>query len=217
MPANLGTARGPLYRHPVEDLPSIWLRPVETEPSGSETDFGAMARPRAQLETHALADAFAPDGLHGTSSRALAAATGMAKPTLYEHGGSKEALFLRAVEAEVERVLDRLHAAESPTAIVHALLDHAAARPLGARLLTHTARHATSAVAAAVEATLNRIPGQIEVRLLRSGVDPAQAPFVARALYGAACALGEPRPGERRPARATLARLVAALVPEPAP
>jgi AcrR family transcriptional regulator len=70
-----------------------------------------MARPRANIDTAALADAFAADGLHGTSSASLAAATGIAKPTLYVHGASKEALFLRAVEAEVERVLSRLYAA----------------------------------------------------------------------------------------------------------
>lgn len=175
-----------------------------------------MARPRAQIDTTALADAFAPDGLHGTSSAALAAATGIAKPTLYVHGASKEALFLRAVEAEVERVLSRLHAAESATAIVHALLDHAAARPLGARLLNHTARHVSSAVAPAVQAALTRIPDHIEAALRRDGLDPAQAPFVARALQGAAAAIGEVRPGERRPARAALARMVAALAAQPA-
>jgi AcrR family transcriptional regulator len=176
-----------------------------------------MARPRAQIDTAALADAFAPDGLHGTSSAALAAATGIAKPTLYVHGTSKEALFLRAVEAEVERVLDRLHAADSPVAAALALLDHAAARPLGAHLLNHTARHASSRVAPAVQAALTRIPDHIEAALRRDGLDPALAPFVARALHGAAAALGEVRPGERRPARGALARLAAALVPEPPP
>ncbi len=188
-----------------------------------------MARPRANIDTAALADAFAADGLHRTSSAALAAATGLAKPTLYVHGSSKEALFLRAVEAEVERVLNRLHAAEAATngrparsratAAVHALLDHAAARPRGARLLAHTARHATSAVAPAVQAALTRIPDHVEAGLRRDleadGLEVVYAPFLARALHGAATALSDVRPGERRPARATLARLVAALVPEP--
>ena len=113
-----------------------------------------MARPRAQIDAAALADAFAADGLHGTTSATLAAAVGVAKPTLYVHGESKAMLFLRAVEAEVERVLDRLHAAEvesagrsardRTTAAALALLDHAAARPAGARLLSRTARHASS-------------------------------------------------------------------------
>lgn len=189
-----------------------------------------MARPRAQIDAAALADAFAADGLHGTSSSALAAAAGVAKPTLYVYGESKAALFQRAVEAEVERVLDRLHAAEAAsagrsarertTAAAHALLDHAAARPAGARLLARTARHSSSPVAAAVAAALQRIPDRFEAGLRRDlaadGLDPALAPFLARAVHGAAVALSEVRAGERRPARATLAALAASVVP-PAP
>lgn len=188
-----------------------------------------MARPRAQIDAAALAEAFAADGLHGTSAARIARAVGVAKPTLYVHGVSKEALFLRAVEAEVERVIDRLHAAASASAersareravaAALALLDHAAERPAGARLLTSTARHTSSAVATAVAAALQRIPDQIAAGLARDlaadGLDPAHAPFLARALYGAATSLAEVRRGERRPARATLAALAAAAVPAP--
>jgi len=191
----------------------------------------AMARPQARIDTAALADAFSADGLHGTSSSTLAAATGVAKPTLYVHGESKEALFLRAVEAEVERVLDRLHAAEAATvgltararatAASSALLDHAAARPAGARLVTRTAGHASSSVAAGVAAAIARIPDRIEAGLRRDltadGLDPSLAPFLARAVLGASWALGEVRTGERRPARAVLAGLASSVVPEPPP
>ncbi len=191
-----------------------------------------MARPRAELDAAALADAFSADGLHGTSAVQLARAVGVAKPTLYVHGESKEALFLRAVEAEVERVLNRLHAAaaatagrsarDRATATALALLDHAAARPAGARLLTTTARHASSGVAVAVAAALQRIPDQIAAGLARDlaaeGLDATHAPFLARALHGAAGALAEVRHGERRPSRAALAALAAAAVPaRPAP
>ncbi len=189
-----------------------------------------MARPRAQIDATLLADAFAADGLHGTSSAALARAVGVAKPTLYVHGESKEALFLRAVESEVERVLDRLHAAarasagrtarDRATAMALALLTHAAERPRGARLLVTTARHERSGVAVQVAAALRRIPDQIAAALARDlagdGLDEAQAPFLARALYGAAMALAEVRHGERRPARAALAAIAAAVVPEAA-
>jgi hypothetical protein len=76
-------------------------------------------------------------------------------------------------------------------------------------------------VAPAVEAALTRISDHIEAALRRDlaadGLDPATAPFLARALHGATAALGERRPGERRPGRAALARLAGALVPEPAP
>jgi AcrR family transcriptional regulator len=190
-----------------------------------------MARPRARIDTAALAEAFSADGLHGTSSSALAAAIGVAKPTLYVHGESKEALFLRAVEAEVERVLDRLHAAEAATvgltararaaAAARALLDHAAARPGGTRLLAGTARHASSSVAVGAAAAIARILDRIEAGLRRDlmadGLDPSLAPFLARAVLGASWALGEVRSGERRPARGVLAGLAASMVPDPPP
>jgi len=186
-----------------------------------------MPRPRAHLDAAALADAFAADGLHGTSSDALARALGVAKPTLYVHGTSKDALFLRAVEAEVERVLDRLHAAaaatagrsarDRTTAAARALLEHAARRPAGAHLLARTARHDTSTVAGAVAAALRRIPDRIESGLRRDlaadGLDSTLAPFLARAVQGAAWTMSEARAGERRPPRATLAALAAAPVP----
>lgn len=188
-----------------------------------------MPRPRSRIDLARLADAFAADGLHGTSSSAVAAAVAVAKPTLYAHGRSKHALFLLAVEAEVERVLTRLHAAEAATtgrsardratAAVHALLEHAAARPAGARLLAHTARHVTSPVAVQVAAALRRVPDSMERGLRRDlvadGLDAQLAPFLARALHGAALALGEVREGERRPSRATLASAAAAIVPPP--
>ena len=182
-----------------------------------QKDNPAVSRPRAQIDAAALADAFAADGLHGTSSASLAAALGIAKPTLYAHGTSKEALFLRAVEAEVERVLDRLHAAEAATAgrsardrataIARALLDHAADRPAGALLLAHTARHGRSAVAFEVAAAVQRIPDRIEIALRRDLA--ADAAPVARALHGAALALVDVGGS-----RATLAALAASVVPE---
>lgn len=189
-----------------------------------------MARPRARLDLAALADAFAADGLHGVSASELAARLRVAKPTLYVHGTSKASLFLLAVEAEVERVVDRLHGAERvtvgrpardrATAAVRALLDHAATRPGGARLLVHTARHEASEVAPAVEATLRRVPDRIETGLRRDlaadGLDPTLAPFLARALHAGAYAVAEVRPGERRPARAALAAAIARIVPLPA-
>jgi len=145
------------------------------------------------------------------------------------HGTSKETLFLRSVEAEVERVADRLHAAERAsagrcardraTAAAQALLDHAAARPAGARLLARTAHHDASSVAADVAAALRRIPDRLETSLTRDlaadGLDPALAPFLARAVHGAAVALAETRAGERRPSRSRLAALAASAVPLP--
>ena len=83
-----------------------------------------MSRPRAQLDTAALARAFAAGGLHGTSIDAVAATAGVAKPTLYARGGSKEALFALAVDAEVERLLERLDGAARPPDVARALDEH---------------------------------------------------------------------------------------------
>jgi AcrR family transcriptional regulator len=188
-----------------------------------------VPRSRAQIPAARLADAFAADGLHGTSATAVATAVGVAKPTLYAHGTSKSALFLHAVQAEVERVLARLAAAERTsagrsareraTAAAGALLEHAAARPAGARLLAHTSRHASSPVAAEVAEAVRRIPDRVEATLRRDlsadGLDAALAPWLARALCGAAWTCAEVRAGERRPPRATLAAVAASVVPAP--
>jgi AcrR family transcriptional regulator len=178
-----------------------------------------MPRPRAVLDTCALADAFSTAGPASTSSTALAAALGVAKPTLYAHGQSKAALFALAVEAECERVLDRLAAVEARTAgrsardravaTCGALLDHAAARPAGWRLL-----HAHARDAPAVRRLVGRLAAGLARDLTADGLDAREAPWLAEALWGACGALGAARPGEpRRPPRRRLAELAAAPVP----
>lgn len=159
-----------------------------------------MARARARLDHAAIAVAFAPDGLHGVTAAEVAARAGVAKPTLYAHGSSKDAVFLACVEAEVERLLDRLYEAEQRTrdltparragALALAILQHAAAAPHSARLLHVTGRHAGSPVAAAVDAALDRIPARVTEALRCE-------PERGLALYGAAAALavhGSPDP-----------------------
>lgn len=181
-----------------------------------------VPHPRARIDLAAVADAFAPDGPHGTPAAALARAAGVTKPTLYRHAPTKDALLLLAVQAEVERVLDALAAADrAPTArawahaAARALLDHAAARPGGARLLHRTAWYASGPAAAPVAAALDRVPAHLADRLARAlsrdGLDPAPAPVLARALHGAAAAQSPARAAERR----RTAALLAALVPEP--
>lgn len=58
-----------------------------------------------------LVEAFAADGIHGVGMVEIARAGGVAKPTLYRVHPSKAALFLACVEAEVERLLERLYGA----------------------------------------------------------------------------------------------------------
>ncbi len=153
-----------------------------------------MARPRAQLDTAALARAFAADGLHGTSIDAVATAVGLAKPTLYTRGGDKQELFALAVEAEVERLLDRLHG--ELIDLARALDAYVRDAPAGARLLLLTARHGHSRVAARVERSLHRIPSG-----LARAVGGEDADLVAAALLGGARAALDGGPSVERLAR----------------
>ena len=120
-----------------------------------------MPRPRALVDTAALARAFAADGLHGTPIEAVVAACGVAKPTLYARGGDKEELFALAVEAEVERLLSRMG-----TSPARALDDHLQASPEGMRLLLVTARHTRSRVADRVDESLRRVSAAVGDALL---------------------------------------------------
>jgi AcrR family transcriptional regulator len=157
-----------------------------------------VPRPRAQLDTAALARAFAADGLHGTSVERVAAAVRLAKPTLYQRGGDKEELFALAVEAEVERLIERLEGADRLSALAGALDDHLRDAPDGARLLLVTARHRGSRVAARVERSLLRIPEALAAAL---GGERERAELLAAALLGGAHAALDGGPPVRRLAR----------------
>lgn len=185
----------------------------------------AMARPRSSIDQKAVAAAFAPDGLHGVSAGEVAERAGIAKPTLYAYGKSKDAVFLACVEAEIERLVDRLYAAgartrEAPlsaraSAIALAIIDHSRADPAAFRLLNVTARHTTSSVAQKVDDALDRIPTLIagvlrrDVPRAEDGSDPAMT--LALALHGAAVAMALDPPW-RRAERDRLAALVGAAI-----
>jgi AcrR family transcriptional regulator len=172
-----------------------------------------MPRARSRIDPAELAAAFAPDGLHGVSASELARHAGVAKPTLYAHGGSKDAVFLACVEAEVERLLQRLHGADAATAghdlerrataLSAALLAHAASHPAAFRLLHRTAEHRSSTVAGAVDRALARIPQRLDAALghAREGAGTA--------LWGAAGALAA-AVTDRNAAAALLGRGIAA-------
>lgn len=157
-----------------------------------------MSRPRARLDQAAVAAAFAPDGLHGVSASEIARQAGVAKPTLYAHGRSKDAVFLACVEAEVERLLDRLYVAQERTrqltarqriaALAQAVLEHGREDPSAARLLHLTARHRSSSVAGDVDAALARLPARIAAAL-RGDAGPERAAQIGAALLAAAGAL----------------------------
>jgi AcrR family transcriptional regulator len=125
-----------------------------------------VPRPRASIDTAALVRAFAAEGLHGTPIERVVEACGVAKPTLYARGGDKDELFALAVEAEVERLLDRL---DGPPA--RALDDHLRESPAGMRLLLVTGRVGSPRAEAALER-------------LFAAVDPALLGAAYVALHG---------------------------------
>jgi AcrR family transcriptional regulator len=192
-----------------------------------------MPRPKSTIETAKLTKAFADGGLAGTSAEQLADLAGVAKPTLYAHGHTKESLYLLAVDTEVERLLERLYRAERLTSgrtardraigAAHAILNHGAARPDGLRLLARTAHEHTApgaqpapgvqAAAAAVARIPDRVSAMLKRDLATDGLDPTLAPTLARAIWGATLALATNAGGERPPNRERVARIAASCVP----
>lgn len=183
---------------------------------------------KVEIDTRRLVEAFAPDGLHGVGMVEIARAAGVAKPTLYRSHPSKDALFLACVEAEVERLLERLYdawaaARNAPlvdvlAAFVRALLAYADEEPNAFRLMFVTAAHSGSTVADDVAGTLDRITDRLAELLARHPewhADPADAELVAGLLPAAAVnAVG--RAEEPDWDRSALAvRVAALLVPPP--
>ena len=74
------------------------------------------AAERRETVIAAAAEAFARDGLHGTSTETIAARAGISQPYLFRLFGTKKELFLAVVERNFERILEafRRTAAEAP-------------------------------------------------------------------------------------------------------
>jgi AcrR family transcriptional regulator len=184
-----------------------------------------VPRPRAHLDYAAIAAAFAPDGLHGTTAAEVARRARLAKPTLYARGRSKDAVFLACVEAEVERLLGRLGEAELATrgaparprlaAVAGSIIAHGVELPASARLIHATAAHASSTVAGEVEAALARLPARVEA-ILRAVTTPGCAAVIAPALVGAAGALAMRPPADPAAAAQLLGEAFAAGLEPPA-
>ena len=137
-----------------------------------------MPRARAQIDTAALAAAFAADGLHGTPIDRVVAAAGVAKPTLYARGGDKEELFALAVEAEVERLLERF---EGGVGQIAAALDaYVAAEPGRA---PGVRQRAASGASPRVERSLRRITIALTAAV---GDEATRGGLARRRLVGAA-------------------------------
>src|SRR6478672_5331531 len=104
MTSTLARSSGSLY-----DIVSEIPPPPATGRSNlnSRVIIGSMARPRAQVDFSRLAAVYADQGA-GASVDDLARAAGLAKPTLYARVGAREELFRATMDAELERLLERL-------------------------------------------------------------------------------------------------------------
>lgn len=188
-----------------------------------------MPRPKATIEPSALVSPFAAHGVGGVSSDLLAKAAGVSKPTLYAHGHTKQTLYLLTVETEIEHLLERLHRADRLTrgrsardrakGTAHAILNHAAARPDGLRLIARAATDRAAPGAEGAAMAVDRIPERIATALKRDldtdGLNATLAPFHAHALWGATLAIAAAATRDRRPNREVLAALAASLIPPP--
>lgn len=133
--------------------------------------------PESTAALEAAVRAFAEDGLHGTSMDTIAAAAGMAKPSIYRRFGSKDALFERVVDMECTRLSELLLSAyalalELPTEdrLAHsfdAFFRYAEERPHGFRLLFATSHHRTSTVADRVEGLRRQITDRVATMVRR--------------------------------------------------
>lgn len=68
-----------------------------------------MARPRRQLDFRSVAEALTDPSLERASMDGVARHLGVAKPTLYRMAGSREELISLSIDAEAERLLERIH------------------------------------------------------------------------------------------------------------
>jgi AcrR family transcriptional regulator len=109
----------------------------------------------------------------------LTEATGLSRSSIYQRFGDKDGLFLEALQAYSERVLQRMNAARGSTArgrveaLLRAFLPGALApqRPAGC-LIARSCTEAVELSAAGQAAALAAITGQREIfaRILREGI-----------------------------------------------
>jgi AcrR family transcriptional regulator len=112
----------------------------------------------------AAVEAFAARGYDGASMRAIAAASGVTKPVLYDHFASKRDLFVALIETISAGLMRRaaeamaldLPLGERITAGIDAFFEEVEARPAEARLLLVTPR-AEPALAEASRALQDRV------------------------------------------------------------
>ena len=169
---------------------------------------------RAQLITVARS-MFALRGLDGATIEDIAAAAGVSKPVVYEHFGSKEALYTEVVESEFDRVLevitDALSADAGPRILIeraaYALLDYIENHTDGFRILVRDAP--PSQPEGTFATLLSRITGDVEHILSKEfskhGLSAEVGGMYAQMLVGMVAMTGQWWLDARTPDKATVA------------
>jgi AcrR family transcriptional regulator len=155
---------------------------------------------RAQL-VQVARSLFAERGFDGTSIEEIAAQAGVSKPVVYEHFGSKEALYAIVVDREMQQLLARVtHALQSgghPRTLLEraalALLDYVETSTDGFRILVRDSPVAQSTGTFA--SLLSDATGQVEHILVEEfdarGLDSSFAPMYAQMLVGMVALTGQ--------------------------
>ena len=158
---------------------------------------------------------FALRGLDGATIEDIAAAAGVSKPVVYEHFGSKEALYTEVVEAEFNRLLavitEALGADAGPRILIeraaYALLDYIENHTDGFRILV---RDAPPSKAEGTFATLlSRVTSHVEHILSKEfsnrGLSAEVGGMYAQMLVGMVAMTGQWWLDARTPDKATVA------------
>ena len=169
---------------------------------------------RAQL-IQVARSLFALRGLDGATIEEIAAAAGVSKPVVYEHFGSKEALYTEVVEAEFNRLLtvitDSLTGPYGPRVLLeraaYALLDYIENHTDGFRILTRDAP--PSQPDGTFSTLLSRIARDVEHILSKEfgsrGLSAEVGGMYAQMLVGMVAMTGQWWLDSRTPDKATVA------------
>jgi AcrR family transcriptional regulator/8-oxo-dGTP pyrophosphatase MutT (NUDIX family) len=169
---------------------------------------------RAQL-INVARSMFALRGLDGATIEDIAAAAGVSKPVVYEHFGSKEALYTEVVDGEFDRVLavitEALSADAGPRILIeraaYALLDYIENHTDGFRILVRDAP--PSQPEGTFATLLSRITGDVEHILSKEfgnrGLSAEVGGMYAQMLVGMVAMTGQWWLDARTPDKATVA------------
>ncbi len=151
------------------------------------------AEERRKQLTAVARELFAEQGFAATSMEEIAERAGVSKPVVYEHFGTKDAIYKIIVDREVRELVDRIKAALAPghprrtiTRAVDAFLQYIEDEQSGFKILVRDAPVGTGD--GSLPSVLDEIARAVELLLRRElrdrGFSVKMAPILARSLVG---------------------------------